>query len=91
MIQIYAAQTCGRRQQADDSHLCHDFLANHLLLLVRYYSYIEITRRAHQTLWRKHEELQTRFDNFVMQHIRDQEDIYPVFRGLFQRQLNESR
>lgn len=57
-----------------------------LLPVVRYYSYIEITRRAHQTLWREYEHLQATFDNFAMQHIRDQEDIYPVFRELFQKQ-----
>ncbi|WP_224157013.1 DUF444 family protein, partial [Escherichia coli] len=26
------------------------------------------------------------FDNFAMQHIRDQDDIYPVFRELFHKQ-----
>lgn len=88
---IYAAQASDGDNWADDSPLCHDLLASHLLPLVRYYSYIEITRRAHQTLWREYEDLQARFDNFAMQHIRDQEDIYPVFRELFQRQLNESR
>lgn len=87
---IYAAQASDGDNWADDSPLCHDLLASHLLPLVRYYSYIEITRRAHQTLWREYEDLQARFDNFAMQHIRDQEDIYPVFRELFQRQLNES-
>ncbi|MEN3259476.1 YeaH/YhbH family protein [Sodalis endosymbiont of Spalangia cameroni] len=88
---IYAAQASDGDNWADDSPLCHDLLANHLLPMVRYYSYIEITRRAHQTLWREYEDLQARFDNFAMQHIRDQEDIYPVFRELFQKQLNESR
>lgn len=88
---IYAAQASDGDNWADDSPLCHNFLANHLLPMVRYYSYIEITRRAHQTLWREYEDLQARFDNFAMQHIRDQEDIYPVFRELFQRQLHESR
>lgn len=88
---IYAAQASDGDNWADDSPLCHDLLASHLLPSVRYYSYIEITRRAHQTLWREYEDLQARFDNFAMQHIRDQEDIYPVFRELFQRQLNESR
>ncbi|CAJ0992352.1 hypothetical protein SODG_004403 [Sodalis praecaptivus] len=87
---IYAAQASDGDNWADDSPLCHDLLANHLLHMVRYYSYIEITRRAHQTLWREYEHLQARFDNFAMQHIRDQEDIYPVFRELFQKQLNES-
>ena len=56
--------------------------------MVRYYSYIEITRRAHQTLWREYEHLQAMFDNFAMQHIRDQDDIYPVFRELFQTCLH---
>lgn len=88
---IYAAQASDGDNWADDSPLYHDLLANHLLPMVRYYSYIEITRRAHQTLWREYEDLQARFDNFAMQHIRDQEDIYPVFRELFQKQLNESR
>ena len=58
--------------------------------MVRYYSYIEITRRAHQTLWREYEHLQATFDNFAMQHIRDQEDIYPVFRELFHKQSSKS-
>ncbi|MGS9083229.1 DUF444 family protein, partial [Salmonella enterica subsp. enterica serovar Infantis] len=69
-----------------DSPLCHEILAKKLLPLVRYYSYIEITRRAHQTLWREYEHLQATFDNFAMQYISDQEDIYPVFRDLFQNQ-----
>ncbi|MFT0668696.1 DUF444 family protein, partial [Enterobacter hormaechei subsp. xiangfangensis] len=30
--------------------------------------------------------MQAMFDNFAMQHIRDQDDIYPVFRELFQKQ-----
>ncbi|WP_430300811.1 DUF444 family protein [Ralstonia insidiosa] len=30
------------------------------------------------------------FDNFAMQHIRDQEDIYPVFRELLHKQSSKS-
>ena len=73
-----------------DSPLCHELLAKKILPVVRYYSYIEITRRAHQTLWREYEHLQATFDNFAMQHIRDQEDIYPVFRELFHKQSSKS-
>ena len=83
---IYAAQASDGDNWADDSPLCHEILAKKLLPVVRYYSYIEITRRAHQTLWREYEHLQATFDNFAMQHIRDQDDIYPVFRELFQKQ-----
>jgi len=83
---IYAAQASDGDNWADDSPLCHEILAKKLLPVVRYYSYIEITRRAHQTLWREYEHLQSMFDNFAMQHIRDQDDIYPVFRELFHKQ-----
>jgi len=83
---IYAAQASDGDNWADDSPLCHEILAKKLLPVVRYYSYIEITRRAHQTLWREYEHLQAMFDNFAMQHIRDQDDIYPVFRELFHKQ-----
>jgi len=49
---IYAAQASEGDNWADDSPLCHQLLAQKILPMVRYYSYIEITRRAHQTLWR---------------------------------------
>ncbi len=51
---IYAAQASDGDNWADDSPLCHEILAKKLLPVVRYYSYIEITRRAHQTLWREY-------------------------------------
>ena len=68
---IYAARASDGDNWADDSPLCHELLAKKILPVVRYYSYIEITRRAHQTLWREYEHLQATFDNFAMQHIRD--------------------
>ncbi|MGL4861240.1 MAG: YeaH/YhbH family protein [Enterobacteriaceae bacterium] len=83
---IYAAQASDGDNWADDSPLCYDLLAQKLLPAVRHYYYIEITRRAHQTLWRQYESLQSNFDNFSMQHIREQADIYPVFRELFRKQ-----
>ncbi|WP_256742126.1 DUF444 family protein, partial [Cronobacter sakazakii] len=45
---------------------------------------------AHQTLWREYEDLQAKYENFAMQHIRDQDDIYPVFRELFHKQASEN-
>lgn len=87
---IYAAQASDGDNWADDSPLCHEILAKNLLPVVRYYSYIEITRRAHQTLWREYEHLQSAFDNFAIQHIREPEDIYPVFRELFHKQVADA-
>jgi len=87
---IYAAQASDGDNWADDSPICRDLLINKLLPKVRYYSYIEITRRAHQSLWLEYEALQKRFDNFAIQPIREPTDIYPVFRELFKKQTVSS-
>ena len=63
-----------------------ELLANKLLPYTRYYAYIEITRRAHQTLWREYETLKESHENFAMQNIRSTDDIFPVFRELFKKQ-----
>ncbi len=83
---IYAAQASDGDNWADDSPGCKQILEEKLLPVVRYFSYIEITNRAHQTLWREYENLQKSFDNIAVQHIKQAEDIYPVFRELFKKQ-----
>ncbi|GIU19085.1 MULTISPECIES: YeaH/YhbH family protein [unclassified Shewanella] len=83
---IYAAQASDGDNWADDSPSCHDILEKQLLPVVRYFSYIEITNRAHQTLWREYEDLQKSHSNIAVQHIKQAEDIYPVFRELFKKQ-----
>ncbi|QQX82195.1 YeaH/YhbH family protein [Shewanella sp. KX20019] len=83
---IYAAQASDGDNWADDSPSCHQILEKQLLPVVRYFSYIEITNRAHQTLWREYETLQKTHTNIAVQHIKQAEDIYPVFRELFKKQ-----
>ncbi|WP_299491704.1 YeaH/YhbH family protein [uncultured Shewanella sp.] len=83
---IYAAQASDGDNWADDSPQCHKLLEKNILPLVRYFSYIEITNRAHQTLWREYEHLQKTFPNIAVQHIKHADDIYPVFRELFKKQ-----
>lgn len=83
---IYAAQASDGDNWADDSPQCADILAQQILPLVRYYAYIEITPRPHQSLWLEYEKLQQSFDNFAIQPIRQVADIYPVFRELFKKQ-----
>lgn len=82
---IYAAQASDGDNWADDSPHCKELLAQQILPWVRYFSYIEITNRAHQSLWFKYEELAKAFPHFAMENIRSQEDIYPVFRELFKK------
>jgi hypothetical protein len=83
---IYAAQASDGDNWADDSPTCRNMLANKILPTVRYFSYIEITHRSHQTLWNEYERLQQSFDNIAVQHIKEEADIYPVFRELFRKQ-----
>ena len=85
---IYAAQASDGDNWADDSPGCREILEKDILPVTRYYSYIEITRRAHQTLWREYEALEGKFDSFAMQNIRSVDDIYPVFRALFKKQTH---
>ncbi|MCA2015934.1 YeaH/YhbH family protein [Vibrio tritonius] len=83
---IYAAQASDGDNWADDSPRCKELLSEKLLPLCRYYSYIEITRRSHQTLWHEYEKLQESFGNFAIKNIRSTDDIYPVFRELFHKE-----
>lgn len=83
---IYAAQASDGDNWADDSPTCRQILEKQILPTVRYFSYIEITNRAHQTLWREYDSLRQVYDNMAVQHIRQAEDIYPVFRELFKKQ-----
>lgn len=83
---IYAAQASDGDNWADDSPRCKELLSEKILPLCRYYSYIEITRRSHQTLWHEYEKLQESFGNFAIKNIRGTDDIYPVFRELFHKE-----
>lgn len=83
---IYAAQASDGDNWADDSPQCSQLLSEKLLPWVRYYAYIEITQRPHQSLWVEYEKLLSQFDNFAIQPIRQVSDIYPVFRELFKKQ-----
>ncbi|MDP2571280.1 YeaH/YhbH family protein [Vibrio penaeicida] len=83
---IYAAQASDGDNWADDSPRCKELLVNNILPECQYYSYIEITRRTHQTLWHEYQKLEDAFDNFAMKNIRTVDDIFPVFRELFQKE-----
>ncbi|BFT30980.1 YeaH/YhbH family protein [Alteromonas sp. D210916BOD_24] len=88
---IYAAQASDGDNWADDSPQCKDLLISKLLPVTRYYAYIEITERQHQSLWREYEKVAATFDNFVSKHIQSQADIYPVFRELFKRSEQDAQ
>ena len=83
---IYAAQASDGDNWDDDSPLCADLLKSKILPYTQYYAYVEITPRMEQALWKQFEQVQEEYgDHFAMQKIMSVDQIYHVFRDLFQR------
>jgi hypothetical protein len=82
---IYAAQASDGDNWDSDSTVCREILITRLLPLMRYYAYVEITPRQHQSLWYAYQDVTAVHPHFAMQEIEGPEDIYPVFRELFKR------
>jgi len=87
---IYGAQASDGDNWADDSPRCAQLLEKNILTKARYFSYIEITQRAHQTLWQKYQNVSETNPHFAMRHIKSVEDIYPVFRDLFKKNTEQA-
>ena len=83
---VYAAQASDGDNWADDSPNCRKLLTEALLPVTRYFAYIEITQRQHQSLWREYTQIQDTQANFAMRHINSEADIFPTFRALFKSQ-----
>jgi len=82
---IYAAQASDGDNWHHDSPTCRDILMRHIMPVVRYFAYIEITPDRHQSLWEVYEDVQETYPQFAMRQIDGPADIYPVFRDLFKR------
>lgn len=83
---IYGAQASDGDNWNDDSPTCRKLLEENILPLVQYFSYVEITKRNHQALWREYEHVADKYpDAFAQRHIADVADIFPVFHDLFQK------
>jgi uncharacterized sporulation protein YeaH/YhbH (DUF444 family) len=87
---IYAAQASDGDNWADDSPRCQSLMQDMILPKIRYFSYIEITQRAHQSLWQQYAEISADNKKFSIEHIKTVEDIYPVFRTLFKKKNNQA-
>lgn len=85
---IYAAQASDGDNWNDDSAVCYKILKEKLLPLLQYFSYIEITARDHQALWESYEKVAESYpDTFAMRQLMSVNDIFPVFRQLFQKKV----
>lgn len=87
---IYGAQASDGDNWADDSPHCQNLMRNKILPKTRYFSYIEITQRAHQSLWQQYAQLTDGDSSFSIEHIKSVEDIYPVFRSLFKKKIEQA-
>ncbi len=83
---IYAAQASDGDNWDSDSAVCREILVGKLMALMRYFAYVEITPRQHQSLWYAYQEVRATHPHFAMQEIAGAADIFPVFRELFKRQ-----
>ncbi|MFO1433342.1 MAG: YeaH/YhbH family protein [Candidatus Competibacteraceae bacterium] len=85
---IYAAQASDGDNWHHDSPTCRELLMKHIMPLVRYFAYIEITPDRHQSLWEAYEDVRQIFPQFAMRQIDGPADIYPVFRELFKKRAH---
>ncbi|MDD5392485.1 MAG: YeaH/YhbH family protein [Thiothrix sp.] len=87
---IYVAQASDGDNWHEDNERCRTALSDHILPFVQYYTYIEIGDRDPQGLWYLYERLQGDFhDRFAIQRVRNNAEIYPVFRELFRKHAGE--
>ncbi|PJE78087.1 hypothetical protein CI610_02986 [invertebrate metagenome] len=83
---VYVAQASDGDNWEGDSSICSKLLREQIIPKVQYFSYIEITDRDHQNLWREYEHVADSCpDAFSMEQIKTIDDIYPVFRRLFEK------
>jgi len=86
---IYGAQASDGDNWADDSPHCRQLMTEKILPVSRYFAYIEITQRSHQSLWQYYLQVAEKDSHFAMQHIKTVEDIYPIFRELFKKNTKQ--
>jgi uncharacterized sporulation protein YeaH/YhbH (DUF444 family) len=89
---IYVAQASDGDNWHEDNERCRKALVDDILPAVQYYTYIEIGDRDPQGLWYLYEHLQRDFhDRFAIQRVRNNAEIYPVFRELFRKHTGEAQ
>lgn len=81
---VYVAQASDGDNWDNDSVTCRNLLIEQIMPIVQYYAYVELTDGKPQNLWEQYLEVSGQCEYFAMQKIETPEDIYPVFRKLFE-------
>lgn len=84
---VYCCQASDGDNWPDDSVTAQEIMSTRILPKCQYYAYVEIDRRGGRDsdLWAYYEQLKGPNRNFDMTVIHDVTEIYPVFRGLFEK------
>lgn len=82
---IYGAQASDGDNWHQDSGRCRELLAEKILPVVRYYTYVQVAE-TEQNLWQEYERLAATDKNFAMRKVSEARDIYPVFRDFFRKE-----
>ena len=82
---IYACQASDGDNFKQDLPVAHDLMVNTIMPLVQYFAYVEVDEKQDSELWPTYETIRASFENFAMARITDAKDIFPVFRGLFEK------
>ncbi len=83
---IYGAQASDGDNWNDDSPKCRKILENDILTKTRYFAYIQVTPEE-QNLWLEYAQLALSQPHMAMKKVDSAADIYPVFRELFEKQV----
>ncbi len=84
---IYGAQASDGDNWQNDTVKCSELMTQQILPAVQYFTYIEIGEQDPQELWRLYTELKGSFgDCFALSKVRNNSEIFPVFRELFKKE-----
>ena len=84
---IYGCHASDGDNSRDDNPKVVSLMNDFILPVCQYYAYIEVRKpdTGNGDLWSIYEQLLKDHDNLAINHIRGKDDIYPVFRKLFQK------
>lgn len=81
----YVAQASDGDNFENDCSKCYEIMDTKILPKVQYFAYIEITRYKHQDLWYNYKGLRSIHKNMEIKHVKETNEIYPVFCELFKK------
>lgn len=85
---VYVCQASDGDNYSADNELCYKLMCEKILPFVQYYAYVEVGGSEHSDvsdLWPTYVDLQNEHQNFQMSKVHESQEIYPVFRKLFEK------